>query len=63
MNDVVFDQLPVLKDLERVLDEVALRLEQPLGEVNNARLILEQVRCRSLKKSGKFVRFIHCGCT
>ncbi|CAD7703778.1 unnamed protein product [Ostreobium quekettii] len=43
MNESLFDQLPVLKDLERRLDELALCAEQPSGDVQNARLILEQV--------------------
>eukprot|EP00803_Ostreobium_quekettii_P003336 evm.model.scf_362EXC.4 EVM.evm.TU.scf_362EXC.4 scf_362EXC:34491-34826(-) len=49
MNESLFDQLPVLKDLERRLDELALCAEQPSGDVQNARLILEQVIVRPIK--------------
>lgn len=53
-NDVLFDQLPVLKDLQRVLDEIALSVTPASHEVTQGRLILEQVpeiRNALLKKS------------
>lgn len=53
-NDVLFDQLPVLKDLQRVLDEIALSVAPASHEVTQGRLILEQVpemRNALLKKS------------
>lgn len=42
-NDVLFDQLPVLKDLQRVLDEIMLSVAPASHEVTQGRLILEQV--------------------
>ena len=42
-NDVLFDQLPVLKDLQRVLDEILLSVAPAAHEVTQGRLILEQV--------------------
>ena len=43
-NDVLFDQLPVLKDLQRVLDEISLSVAPASHEVTQGRLILEQVQ-------------------
>eukprot|EP00898_Chlorokybus_atmophyticus_P008829 jgi/Chlat1/8948/Chrsp94S08253 len=42
-NELLFDQLPVLKDLQRVIEELILMQTMPPGEVQAARLILEQV--------------------
>jgi hypothetical protein len=42
-NDVLFDQLPVLKDLQRVLDEIMLNAVPASHEITQGRLILEQV--------------------
>ena len=53
-NDVLFDQLPVLKDLRTVLDEIMLSVAPASHEVTQGRLILEQVpemRNALLKKS------------
>ena len=43
MNEVLFDQLPVLKDLQRVLDEVALNIAPDAAAQKASSLILEQV--------------------
>ena len=42
-NEVLFDQLPVLKDLQRVIDEVILMATPSAAEVKQGRLILETV--------------------
>jgi hypothetical protein len=42
-NDVLFDQLPVLQDLQRAVDEVLLMVTPSAHEVTAGRLILEQV--------------------
>lgn len=42
-NDILFDQLPVLQDLQRCVDEVLLMVTPSSGEVTAGRLILEQV--------------------
>ena len=42
-NEVLFDQLPVLKDLQRVIDEVILMAAPTSAEVKQGRLILETV--------------------
>ena len=42
-NEVLFDQLPVLRDLQRVLDEILLMVAPPSHEVTQGRLILEVV--------------------
>ena len=42
-NDVLFDQLPILKDLQRVVDEVLLMVTPSSHEVTQGRLILEVV--------------------
>ena len=44
MNDLLFDQLPVLKDLQRGLDELALNCNPNMEAFGKSRLILEQVR-------------------
>lgn len=41
-NDVLFDQLPVLQDLQRAVDEVLLMVTPSAREVAAGRLILEQ---------------------
>lgn len=43
MNEVLFDQLPVLKDLDRVLDEIAMNIGPDREQYKSSRLILEQV--------------------
>ena len=55
-NDILLDQLPVLKDLQRVTDEILLQVAPPAHEVTQGRLILEQVpetRTRLLKRTEK----------
>eukprot|EP00227_Mantoniella_beaufortii_P000577 CAMPEP_0197611384 /NCGR_PEP_ID=MMETSP1326-20131121/55248_1 /TAXON_ID=1155430 /ORGANISM="Genus nov. species nov., Strain RCC2288" /LENGTH=573 /DNA_ID=CAMNT_0043180021 /DNA_START=209 /DNA_END=1926 /DNA_ORIENTATION=- len=42
-NDVLFDQLPVLKDLQRVMDEIILMATPSSHEITQGRLILEVV--------------------
>lgn len=42
-NDVLFDQLPVLQDLQRAVDEVLLMVTPSAHEIAAGRLILEQV--------------------
>ena len=59
-NEVLFDQLPVLRDLQRVLDEILLMVAPPSHEVTQGRLILEVVpetRDAILKKSDAVVGF------
>ena len=43
MNEILFDQLPILKDLQRVLDEISLGMGAEDAEAQRSRLILEQV--------------------
>lgn len=43
MNELLFDQLPVLKDLQRVIDEITLNIGPDAASYKSARLILEQV--------------------
>ena len=55
-NDILFDQLPVLKDLQRVTDEILLNAAPASHEVTQGRLILEQVpetRTALLRRSEK----------
>jgi zinc finger MYND domain-containing protein 10 len=44
MNELLFDQVPVLKDLQRVLDETALNVGSSTTAHSSGQLILEQVR-------------------
>jgi hypothetical protein len=41
---VLLDQLPLLRDLQRVLDEAALGVGPPPEAAKAGRLLLEQVR-------------------
>ncbi|KXZ43602.1 hypothetical protein GPECTOR_85g332 [Gonium pectorale] len=43
LNEIMFDQLPVLKDLQRCLDELALGVLPDQGGASKASLILEAV--------------------
>ncbi|KAG2497473.1 hypothetical protein HYH03_004627 [Edaphochlamys debaryana] len=43
LNDLMFDQLPVLKDLQRVLDEMALGVAPDQAQAKAGALILEAV--------------------
>ena len=43
MNDILLDQLPLLKDLQRVLDELTMGVSSQQDESQTARLIIEQV--------------------
>lgn len=42
-NEVLFDQLPVLKELQRAIDEIALAQGPQASEVKQGRLVMEQV--------------------
>jgi hypothetical protein len=44
MNDILLDQLPILKDLQRVLDELTMGVSSQQDESQTTRLIIEQVR-------------------
>jgi hypothetical protein len=45
LHEVLLDQLPVLREMQRVLDELALGVDRAAPEqVKSSRLILEQVR-------------------
>jgi hypothetical protein len=53
-NEVLFDQIPPLRDLQRVIDEILLSVAPASHEVTQGRLILEQVpetRERILRRS------------
>ena len=43
MNEILLDQLPVLKDLQRVLDELTMGVSSQPDESQTSRLIIEQV--------------------
>ena len=43
MNDILLDQLPLLKDLQRVLDELTMGVSSQQDESQTTRLIIEQV--------------------
>ncbi|KAK9815647.1 hypothetical protein WJX72_007380 [[Myrmecia] bisecta] len=43
MNEVLFDQLPLLKDLQRVIDEISLGFAADAKDAQQSRLIIEQV--------------------
>jgi zinc finger MYND domain-containing protein 10 len=54
LNDVLLDQLPVLKDLQRVLDELAFNCRTPCKEYQ-AGVVIEQVQsltCGGLSMTG-----------
>ena len=43
MNDILLDQLPVLKDLQRVLDELTMGVSSRPDDSQTGHLIIEQV--------------------
>lgn len=43
MHEILFDQLPILKDLQRAVEEIALSVAPPSTEAKQGRLLLEQV--------------------
>lgn len=43
MNEILLDQLPVLKDLQRVLDELTMGVSSQPDDSQTSRLIIEQV--------------------
>ena len=52
MNDILLDQLPILKDLQRVLDELTMGVSSQQDESQTTRLIIEQVQSQHCKSSG-----------
>lgn len=44
LNDLLIDQLPVLKDLQRVVDEVALNYRPNFDAYEDGALVIEQAR-------------------
>lgn len=46
LNDLLIDQLPVLKDLQRVVDEVALNYQPNFDSYESGALVIEQVMNR-----------------
>ena len=43
LNDLLIDQLPVLKDLQRVVDEISLNYTPDFNEFESGSLVIEQV--------------------
>lgn len=43
LNDLLIDQLPVLKDLQRVVDEISLNYNANFNEFESGTLVIEQV--------------------
>lgn len=43
LNDILLDQLPILRDLQRVLDELTMGVSSQPDESQTTRLIIEQV--------------------
>ena len=43
-NEVLFDQLPVLKETQRAVDEIMLSVAPSSADIKQGRLILEQAR-------------------
>lgn len=43
LNDLLIDQLPVLKDLQRVVDEIALNYRPNFDAYESGALVIEQV--------------------
>lgn len=46
LNDILLDQLPILRDLQRVLDELTMGVSSQPDESQTTRLIIEQVLLR-----------------
>jgi hypothetical protein len=44
LNDLLIDQLPVLKDLQRVVDEISLNYTPDFTKFESGTLVIEQVR-------------------
>jgi len=42
-NEVLFDQIPMLQDLQRTVSEIVFMVTPPSAEMTQGRLILEQV--------------------
>ena len=53
MNDILLDQLPILKDLQRVLDELTMGVSSQQDESQTTRLIIEQVGPEHCKPTGR----------
>lgn len=43
LNDILLDQLPILRDLQRVLDELTMGVSSQPDQSQTTRLIIEQV--------------------
>lgn len=67
MNDILLDQLPILKDLQRVLDELTMGVSSQQDESQTTRLIIEQVGPECCKPTGpvdsRHMSPDHCDCT
>ncbi len=67
MNDILLDQLPILKDLQRVLDELTMGVSSQQDESQTTRLIIEQVGPANRKPIGRGdsrrMSSDHCDCT
>jgi hypothetical protein len=67
MNDILLDQLPILKDLQRVLDELTMGVSSQQDESQTTRLIIEQVGSEHCKLTGhvdsKHMLSHCCDCT
>lgn len=48
LNDILIDQLPVLKDMQRMLDELALNCQLNLEGYSKGGLVIEQVLASTL---------------
>lgn len=63
MNDILLDQLPILKDLQRVLDELTMGVSSQQDESQATRLIIEQVQsehCKSKFHVNSRCMLSHC---
>jgi hypothetical protein len=48
MNDLLIDQLPVLKDLQRVIDEISLNCTPTFESYESGTLVIQQVRKKNV---------------
>ena len=55
-GQVLFDQLPVLKDTQRAVDEIMLGAAPSAGDIKQGRLILEQACCPNPAGPGRLFR-------
>jgi hypothetical protein len=59
MTDILLDQVPILRDLRRVLDELAMGCARPLEGAVPTSLIIEQVRLPANNVSRRFTCVKH----